>query len=89
MNNFHSLIGIINGINSMSINRLKATMGEMDPKHIQLFQSLEKFADNTGNFGKLRKAMQHIKPPSVPFLFVIFYYSILILCLIHCEGEFI
>ena len=69
MNNFHALIGIINGINSASISRLRVTMAEIDMKHLQTFQTLEKFAENSSNFSKLRKAIQHTKPPAVPYLF--------------------
>lgn len=75
LNNYHTLMGIVVGLNRSSITRLRATLAECDQKLLNSFKTLESMMDPTGSFKNYRKAMQNTKLPALPYMYSFIYYS--------------
>ncbi|TIB11047.1 hypothetical protein E3P92_03045 [Wallemia ichthyophaga] len=68
LNNFSTMAGIIAGINSPPIRRLKRTWDQMSQKALNIQQSLDTTIDSTKNFANYKQLLRNINPPCVPFL---------------------
>ncbi|TIC09657.1 ras GEF [Wallemia mellicola] len=68
LNNFSTMAGIIAGINSPPIRRLKRTWDQVSQKALNIHQSLDTTIDSTKNFANYKQLLRNINPPCVPFL---------------------
>eukprot|EP00761_Pharyngomonas_kirbyi_P002852 gb/GECH01002856.1/.p1 GENE.gb/GECH01002856.1/~~gb/GECH01002856.1/.p1 ORF type:complete len:906 (+),score=270.45 gb/GECH01002856.1/:1-2718(+) len=68
INNFNAIFEITSSLNSAAIHRLKKTWDMVSFKDKELFQALHDLISRKGNFRALREAMQHIDPPSIPYI---------------------
>jgi len=68
LNNFNSLMGILAGISSAPVHRLKRTWSAIPSKTRLLLDSLRTVMDSTSNFSRYREALHSVNPPCVPFL---------------------
>ncbi|WVQ68268.1 uncharacterized protein L199_006475 [Kwoniella botswanensis] len=67
LNNFSSMAGIVAGLNSAPITRLKRTKELLSAKTQSLKSDLDKTLDSTKNFANYRDMLKTINPPCVPF----------------------
>ncbi|WRT68200.1 uncharacterized protein IL334_005175 [Kwoniella shivajii] len=67
LNNFSSMAGIVAGLNSAPITRLKRTKELLSAKTQTMKSDLDKTLDSTKNFANYRDMLKTINPPCVPF----------------------
>ncbi|WVF72599.1 hypothetical protein IAT40_007417 [Kwoniella sp. CBS 6097] len=67
LNNFSSMAGIVAGLNSAPITRLKRTKELLSAKTQNMKADLDKTLDSTKNFANYRDMLKTINPPCVPF----------------------
>ncbi|WWC90903.1 uncharacterized protein L201_005841 [Kwoniella dendrophila CBS 6074] len=67
LNNFSSMAGIVAGLNSAPITRLKRTKELLSAKTQAMKSDLDKTLDSTKNFANYRDMLKTINPPCVPF----------------------
>ncbi|WVW85840.1 hypothetical protein I302_107878 [Kwoniella bestiolae CBS 10118] len=67
LNNFSSMAGIVAGLNSAPITRLKRTKELLSAKTQSMKSDLDKTLDSTKNFANYRDMLKTINPPCVPF----------------------
>nr|XP_018261262.1 uncharacterized protein I303_05698 [Kwoniella dejecticola CBS 10117]OBR83420.1 hypothetical protein I303_05698 [Kwoniella dejecticola CBS 10117] len=67
LNNFSSMAGIVAGLNSAPITRLKRTKELLSAKTQGMKSDLDKTLDSTKNFANYRDMLKTINPPCVPF----------------------
>ncbi|KAL9658467.1 hypothetical protein ABK040_006009 [Willaertia magna] len=68
LNNFNSLKGIIGGLNSNAIHRLKKTWAIIPDSKLQEFKELCALMSHTSNHKNLRDLLQSVEPPSIPYI---------------------
>jgi len=68
LNNFHTLMGIIAGLNTSPISRLAATKKTLKGKHWKAFSRLEELMNPEGSFSNYRKRLHDASPPAIPYL---------------------
>eukprot|EP01088_Endostelium_zonatum_P017527 TRINITY_DN51_c6_g1_i2.p1 TRINITY_DN51_c6_g1~~TRINITY_DN51_c6_g1_i2.p1 ORF type:complete len:672 (-),score=126.98 TRINITY_DN51_c6_g1_i2:112-2127(-) len=68
LNNFHTLMGIIAGLNSSSITRLKTTVAGLSAKSTQAFSRLEQLMHPQGSFRNYREYLHSQSLPCLPYL---------------------
>jgi hypothetical protein len=72
MNNFHTLMAILSGMNETAVFRLKKTKSEIPQRYIESWQRMEKFMSGEQNYKTYREALDAI-PHShahIPYLYV-------------------
>ncbi|WVQ99820.1 hypothetical protein IAU59_006963 [Kwoniella sp. CBS 9459] len=67
LNNFSSMAGIVAGLNSAPITRLKRTKELLSAKTQNMKADLDRTLDSTKNFANYRDMLKTINPPCVPF----------------------
>ncbi|WWD18895.1 hypothetical protein CI109_103350 [Kwoniella shandongensis] len=67
LNNFSSMAGIIAGLNSAPITRLKRTRDLLSVKTQNMKADLDKTLDSSKNFANYKDLLKTINPPCVPF----------------------
>ncbi|WVR07351.1 hypothetical protein IAU60_004392 [Kwoniella sp. DSM 27419] len=67
LNNFSSMAGIVAGLNSAPITRLKRTKELLSAKTQSMKADLDMTLDSTKNFANYRDMLKTINPPCVPF----------------------
>ncbi len=70
VNNFHTLMGIVAGLNmaAVSKSRLKQTWARVDAQLQQEFAELEALMSPSSSFKLYRAALRQAKPPSMPYV---------------------
>eukprot|EP01094_Clydonella_sp_ATCC50884_P020725 TRINITY_DN4364_c0_g1_i1.p1 TRINITY_DN4364_c0_g1~~TRINITY_DN4364_c0_g1_i1.p1 ORF type:complete len:880 (-),score=376.47 TRINITY_DN4364_c0_g1_i1:260-2899(-) len=68
LSNFHTMMGVVTGLNISAITRLKFTMGEVDSKLLAHFKRLESTMDPSSSFKNYRKAVRAAMMPALPYL---------------------
>jgi hypothetical protein len=70
VNNFHTLMGIVAGLNmaAVSKNRLKLTWSRVEPHLLSDFAELETLMSPSSSFKNYRAALRHAKPPAMPYM---------------------
>eukprot|EP01087_Luapelamoeba_hula_P011925 TRINITY_DN3309_c0_g1_i1.p1 TRINITY_DN3309_c0_g1~~TRINITY_DN3309_c0_g1_i1.p1 ORF type:complete len:698 (-),score=87.63 TRINITY_DN3309_c0_g1_i1:98-2191(-) len=71
LNSFNSLFGILGGLNSTPITRLKLTWEKVPRKETSEFKKLMKLIHTDGNYQKYRHTLLEAKPPLIPYLALI------------------
>ncbi|WVQ83901.1 hypothetical protein IAT38_006045 [Cryptococcus sp. DSM 104549] len=67
LNNFSSMAGIVAGLNSAPITRLKRTRELLSQKSNNLKADLDKALDSSKNFSNYKAMLKTVNPPCVPF----------------------
>jgi hypothetical protein len=67
LNNFSSMAGVVAGLNSAPITRLKRTKELLSAKTVSLKANLDATLDSTKNFANYKEMLKTINPPCVPF----------------------
>ena len=70
MNNFHTMMGLVTGLNVSGISRLKFSMAEVDSKLLAHFKKIESVMDPSSAFKNYRKAIRAAMMPALPYLYV-------------------
>ncbi|ELR16435.1 nucleotide exchange factor RasGEF, putative, partial [Acanthamoeba castellanii str. Neff] len=68
INNFNTLMGIIAGLNTASVNRLKAIKTDMSKKLLSSFQKMETLMHPQSAFKNYRESLHEASPPCIPYL---------------------
>jgi hypothetical protein len=68
LNNLHSLMAVIQSLNSSSIFRLKQTWALVKQHHLRTFNQLLSLVKEDGNRESLRSHMETIRLPCIPYL---------------------
>eukprot|EP00761_Pharyngomonas_kirbyi_P002327 gb/GECH01002331.1/.p1 GENE.gb/GECH01002331.1/~~gb/GECH01002331.1/.p1 ORF type:complete len:888 (+),score=218.72 gb/GECH01002331.1/:1-2664(+) len=68
MGNFHSAFIICGALLSNAVYRLRQTWEGIGSKHQRMVDELFELTDASQNFGKMRTAVQQVRPPSLPYL---------------------
>lgn len=68
MRNYHSLLGILSGINNVCITRLKHTLSLLPKTSSEMLESLSELQDPTNSFRKLRNAILEAGGVNIPYL---------------------
>lgn len=67
LNNFSSMAGVVAGLNSAPITRLKRTKELLSAKTVSLKANLDATLDSSKNFANYKDMLKTINPPCVPF----------------------
>lgn len=67
LNNFSSMAGVVAGLNSAPITRLKRTKELLSAKTASLKANLDATLDSSKNFANYKDMLKTINPPCVPF----------------------
>jgi len=68
ISNFNGLMEIIGGLNSMPVQRLRATWELIPKSYLETFQQLNSRMDHINNYAGYRKALSLIKGFALPYL---------------------
>ncbi|KFD59111.1 hypothetical protein M514_00274 [Trichuris suis] len=68
LNNIHSAFAIVSGLQSNAIYRLRRTWAALASKDKMTFERLVKLFSDSSNWERLRKYMETIKLPCIPYL---------------------
>jgi len=68
LRNFNTTMGIVSGLTSASIGRLKQSWNGVPTKWADRFHELEKETATTNNFAKLRESTIRSPPPKIPYI---------------------
>jgi len=68
MNNFHSLMAVLSGLNEGCIHRLKQTQTEIPEKYQMLYQELQTLMSYDGSYKNYRKRLNEAHLPCIPYL---------------------
>lgn len=68
LNNFHTLMAVISGLNTSPIHRMKAHWLKIGKKKLQLLESLNEQMVPDNSFKSYRAALEASKPPALPFV---------------------
>jgi len=66
--NFHSLMAILGGLNHSAIIRLSKTKSYISKRYLKALESLDLLMSMKGNFNHYRSLLDTISPPCIPFL---------------------
>ncbi len=69
------MAGVVAGLNSAPITRLKRTKELLSTKTIGYQQDLDKTLDSAKNFANYKELLKNINPPCVPFFGESFLFS--------------
>jgi hypothetical protein len=67
MNSYNSMMGVIAGLTTSPINRLKHTWNSLKPQHVALFEQLQAFMDPSGSYRNYREALRTVSA-CIPYL---------------------
>ena len=70
INNFQSLMAIVAGFNTSSLQRLKHTIEIIDKDLRKKYLSMEELMSPQSSFKNYRAALKKAHVPAIPFLFV-------------------
>ncbi|KAJ1548449.1 hypothetical protein HK405_003157 [Cladochytrium tenue] len=70
LNNFNTLAGILGGLGTAPIHRLKRTWELVPTKNMGGLEALRETMDSTKNFSRYRETLHSINPPCVPLLWL-------------------
>eukprot|EP00005_Dracoamoeba_jomungandri_P000702 CAMPEP_0174257274 /NCGR_PEP_ID=MMETSP0439-20130205/6438_1 /TAXON_ID=0 /ORGANISM="Stereomyxa ramosa, Strain Chinc5" /LENGTH=993 /DNA_ID=CAMNT_0015340291 /DNA_START=75 /DNA_END=3056 /DNA_ORIENTATION=+ len=68
LNNFHTLMGIIAGLNTSSVSRLRSIKSEISKKTLSNFKKHEELMNPEGNFQFYRDTIHASHLPCIPYL---------------------
>uniref|UniRef100_A0A6B2KYD9 Ras-GEF domain-containing protein n=1 Tax=Arcella intermedia TaxID=1963864 RepID=A0A6B2KYD9_9EUKA len=70
LKDFHSLMGIVVGLSTSSINRLKKSWALLEEEETSIFKELETLVSPQSSFKCYREKLTRVEPPCVPTLAV-------------------
>lgn len=68
LQNYHTLMAVLMGLDDSPVNRLKQTKELVKPKHMMIFEKLNKLMSPEGSYSKYRKTLANAKPPCIPYI---------------------
>ena len=69
-NNFHAVAGIVVGLNTAAVSRLKHTFGDLPKKYRQIVTRLTEFLNPEGSYSAYRAILQTKILPVIPYMYV-------------------
>jgi len=73
LRNFHSMFGVVAGLKTPAVLRLKQTWGEVSPGIIQQLEDMHALMNPDNNFAAYRAAYAEALQPRIPFMGVVLY----------------
>jgi son of sevenless-like protein len=68
LNNYHSLMGIIAGVNTSSVSRLQKTFDLLSPKILQRLKDHQAAMSMSGSYKQYRALLHAATGPCVPYM---------------------
>ncbi|KAJ6254674.1 ras guanine nucleotide exchange factor i-related [Anaeramoeba flamelloides] len=68
LNNFHSLMGLLEVIDAPEIKRLNFTLNEIPPKYMEILQNLQQLMKGHSNYINYRKHLLSITSSCIPYI---------------------
>jgi son of sevenless-like protein len=68
INNFHTLMAVLSGLNDGPIFRLKTTKDQIPPKWLKVWEELQSLMSHEGSYVNYRHALSAAQPPCIPYI---------------------
>jgi hypothetical protein len=68
LNNYHTLMGLIAGLNMSPVNRLARTFADVDPGLIKTLKAHEKLMSPTSSYKNYRQTITQSSNPTIPYI---------------------